>query len=571
MAVDATAPRTHPLRRLWRRDLLTHPTGRARAGNLALVVAVTISLYYQLYVGGAVATQVLADFHMSFVYYTTVIAASSALGALASLATGVTDRVGRANLVAYGTVVVSLITAFGVPHAGTKLQLAFWLCAAGLVEGTVLVATPALVRDFSPQVGRARAMAFWTMGPVLGSLIVSEVTSHTLGQLPTWQDQYRIAGYVGLVVAVVTLALLRELHASLRNQVQGALAARTQESPARPGPDGPEAARSPYRQMLTPDIVGSSIAISVFLLFYYTAVLFLPIFFETSMGFTDGQANGLLNWLWSATVLSMLVFGVLSDRLRVRKPFMLVGGLATVAIDLAFVAEAGDRSPSYRSIAILLALSGVLSSAAYVPWMASFTETVERRNPALTATGLAVWGWILRLVVAAAIIGLPHLVTSVTPLADDGAQVQAVATQTAKDFPRLYAEIQVHPEVFVQLGAYASPQDIPAPVLSGALATVGPEALAELRNPKAQADLRFLGGKTAADVRTAQQETPGQWRTWLWICAFGAIGFCPLIFLMAGAWRPAKRDDADTDADDVAGRDLAHQPGDVPSALPAQP
>ena len=33
---------------------------------------------------------------------------------------------------------------------------------------------------------------------------------------------------------------------------------------------------------------------------------------------------------------------------------------------------------------------------AYTPWMASFTETVEARNPALTATGLAIWGWIVR-------------------------------------------------------------------------------------------------------------------------------------------------------------------------------
>jgi MFS family permease len=41
------------------------------------------------------------------------------------------------------------------------------------VEGIILVATPALIRDFAPQVGRATAMGFWTIGPVLGSLTVS--------------------------------------------------------------------------------------------------------------------------------------------------------------------------------------------------------------------------------------------------------------------------------------------------------------------------------------------------------------------------------------------------------------
>ena len=48
------------------------------------------------------------------------------------------------------------------------------------MEGICLVATPALIRDFSPQVGRATAMGFWTSGPVIGSLIVSVVGSATI-------------------------------------------------------------------------------------------------------------------------------------------------------------------------------------------------------------------------------------------------------------------------------------------------------------------------------------------------------------------------------------------------------
>ncbi len=36
-------------------------------------------------------------------------------------------------------------------------------------------------------------------------------------------------------------------------------------------------------------------------------------------------------------------------------------------------------------------------SLAYAPWMAGYTEMVEKKNPALVGTGLALWGWILRL------------------------------------------------------------------------------------------------------------------------------------------------------------------------------
>jgi hypothetical protein len=59
--------------------------------------------------------------------------------------------------------------------------------------------------------------------------------------------------------------------------------------------------------------------------------------------------------------------------------------------------------------------------------MASFTETVERHNPALTATGLAVWGLIIRIVIAVSIFFVPHVVNTVTTLVEKGPAVQALA------------------------------------------------------------------------------------------------------------------------------------------------
>ena len=60
------------------------------------------------------------------------------------------------------------------------MGFAIVISAVGLVEGAILVATPAMVRDFSPQLGRASAMGFWTVGPVAGSLITSIVATQTL-------------------------------------------------------------------------------------------------------------------------------------------------------------------------------------------------------------------------------------------------------------------------------------------------------------------------------------------------------------------------------------------------------
>ena len=54
--------------------------------------------------------------------------------------------------------------------------------------------------------------------------------------------------------------------------------------------------------------------------------------------------------------------------------------------------------------------------------MAGFTETVEDRNPALMATGLAVSGGVLRIVVGVTVFLFPFVVPAVTPLVDYGPQ-----------------------------------------------------------------------------------------------------------------------------------------------------
>jgi hypothetical protein len=79
----------------------------------------------------------------------------------------------------------------------------------------------------------------------------------------------------------------------------------------------------------------------------------------------------------------------------------------------------------------------------YVTWMTSFTETVEAHNPALTAIGLAIWGWLVRLVVTACFLSLPLVVKSVTPLIEApyymAAYQQALANHVTPPAPLLDA------------------------------------------------------------------------------------------------------------------------------------
>ena len=76
---------------------------------------------------------------------------------------------------------------------------------------------------------------------------------------------------------------------------------------------------------------------------------------------------------------------------------------------------------------MVISVLAVFLAIAYAPWMASFTETVEKRNPALTATGLAVWGWIIRVVIAISVLILPSVISSMTPLVTYGTQAATIA------------------------------------------------------------------------------------------------------------------------------------------------
>ena len=218
--VDGTAPASGLVARsLWQRQLNHYPDTGRRVLYLGIVVLATIQLYYALYIPGAVSPSIIATFHMTFSYYVYIIVVGNAVGAFGSLLAGLADRWGRANLVAYGLVITALLVLFGIPNAPNKISYGIIFGAIAVVEGVILVATPALIRDFSPQLGRASAMGFWTLGPVVGSLVVAIVSSATLSHLHAWQDQFVICGIVGLVVGLIAVIGLKELSPALRDQL----------------------------------------------------------------------------------------------------------------------------------------------------------------------------------------------------------------------------------------------------------------------------------------------------------------------------------------------------------------
>jgi hypothetical protein len=402
---------------------------------------------------------------------------------------------------------------------------------------------------------------------------------------------------------------LRELSPQLRDQLMVTMRDRALIEARAKGMDIAAALRHPFRQLLKADIIISAIAVSVMLLIYYTAVGFLVIFLGTVFGIGLKDANGLGNWEWGANVVGLVLIGMLSDRLRVRKPLMVVGGVGGAVMIVIYIAQIGHH-PSYYTLAAILAITSIFLGIAYCPWMASFTETVEARNPALIATGLAIWGWIIRLVVAVSTFCIPLILTSVTPLVSYGTTAQTylkeyptqiawvsahpkIALEAQKYTPALNNAVRFAPEVamlqsdqalFVKLlFSYSSPSQVPPKLLKQAIGVAGGGAtgtkivdtffthsdaiqgIAE-NSAKLQALAKYKTQLTAlskmppqvlpfliahqAALTTAQKQAPGQWREWYWVCFGGVIFFILCVPLLRGRWSPraAKQDEDEHEA-----------------------
>jgi MFS transporter, ACS family, D-galactonate transporter len=230
--------------------------------------------------------------------------------------------------------------------------------------------------------------------------------------------------------------------------------------------DTASALAHPVRQLLKADIIVSALAVSLMLLVYYTAVAFSVIYLNSVFGFSVKNANGLGNWNWGFNAIGVILIGFVSDRFRVRKPFMVLGGVLAAVMLVVYLEQAGHH-PGYYTLAGILAAMALGLGIAYTPWMASYTETVEARNPALTATGLAIWGWIIRVVVFLAYLLVPVVINTVTPLVNYGSTVSAYATQYSSQV----AFATTHPAVV------AAAQKVPPSVVATA-ASIPPNVLA---------------------------------------------------------------------------------------------
>ena len=598
-AAPAPAPKGHGglYRFLFVHEMDVYPRAGRRTGYLALAVLATIVLYYTYYTQSGVTPNILRSYSMTFEFYVWVVIISNLIGAFGSLLAGITDRLGRSNVVIYGLLIVGLLLVVGIPNAGSKWGFLVVISAMGLVEGAILVATPALVRDFSPQLGRATAMGFWTMGPVAGSLLVSVVAAHTLSHFTTadgWYSQFIFSGASAIVMFVICLFFLRDLSAPLRDQLMVSSRDRALlEARARgiSEADLEEATKRPWRQILKWDLVLPSLGIALFLLIYYCASSFFTIYWSTTFVNVNGglytvpQANGLNEWFWGAEIITLIVVGWLSDRILVRKPLMAIGAVGAMVFMILFLSVATTQTTGYDTLVSYSVGLAIFLSVTFTPWMAAYTESVEAKNPALVGTGLALWGWLLRLVVAVSFIFLPVVVNTVNPILDNQPyatpQIQAFlanhkqSVAFATEHAALLKVVSENQAVVNAVAADPTPANIGA-----AVSALGPTNFAQLLKYQSQFKTLVVPYQSQLNYLKAHEtqlnalskglaKAPREWQRWFWVCFGGMVLFVPTIFLARGRWSPKRARQDKAAHEEAVDRELARLAAAEPAAASA--
>jgi MFS family permease len=573
------------------RELPSYPKPAARYFYLAVVIIASIVLWYQYFIPPSVGWILIAKFHMTYRFFILTIIVGNAAGMVAAVAGQITDRIGRCWVVIIGLGVVALLQLFAVPNAGSKVVYIVAIGFVGLFEGVILVATPALVRDFTPQLGRASAMGFWTLGPVAGLLVATELAAHTMGATSgDWQREFIISGVIGLVLFVIALLFLRELSAQIRDQLMVTQRDRVLVELKAKGFDVAKALAKPWRQMARFDVVISAIAVSVMLVLFYTAsgtfptAFFVTVFDKATHWSSVPQANALAAWMWGADCIGLVVFGILSDLLRVRKPFMIAGAIGMLVFIPVLISHAGHVTSGYYTVVWICSIIFIFQAMAYSTWMASFTETAEAHNPALTATGLSIWGGITRFCVVIMYIFLPFLITSAGTAANNSyrpmttsevvaindivagkmpktsditatgpltqiANISPPGSIIANKYPRLVAIVSAHPQAFTKAATYPGTTiTTKDPALFTQILGYAHGSIATLDNIAAIGpDLTFMSKYQLYLTRlnTTHSTAPREWQHWLWICFGCTAFFIPFVFVMKGRWSPRRaRQDA---------------------------
>jgi MFS family permease len=387
------------------RELEEYPQGLRRLWLLAMAVLAILICSYEAQIAPVVPL-LLKDLHMSLTTYGSISAVAAGSGAIAAALGGrLTDHLGRVRLLV-PLMMLTALCCLGMTLVHTPRQLLIMRAVLAFVDGVAVASTAPLVRDFSPRMGRATAFGFWTWGPVGASLIASALAAWTLPIFDdAWRSQFVIMAIASMVLAVVVALNIADLSPQLRARIQ-----QTERQVVR--------VEDASRKALVRDLLrhrrvwAHAVGISLWLVLYVTLAVYGQTMLVTTFGISTAKASGIMTAFWLLDLAALIIIGRISDRLQLRKPFMVGGTLSAVLVASYLVMLMGRDTVSAGHLMITGTLLGASLAVAYGPWMAGYSEDAEDADPRLQGTAWGFYGFLSRVVAVVVLLAVPRVVAA---------------------------------------------------------------------------------------------------------------------------------------------------------------
>ncbi|TDE32636.1 MFS transporter [Nonomuraea mesophila] len=383
------------------RELSVYPVGRRRIFLLAIAVLASLVVNFETTIA-TILPLLMDDLGMSLTVYGQIAALSVLVGGISAGFGGIlSDRWGRVKILV-PTLTVTAACNFLLATVDTVAGL-FWIrCLMLFIEGAGITITASLVRDFSPRMGRAQAFAFWTWGPVGASFLAALIAGFTLPLFGNaWQSQAIIMGVVSLTMCAIIAWKIAEPSAALRAQVLEDEQA-VQVGEILEHGKVRELFRHPH---LWAHVLGNT----GWQVLYWTFAIFGQTILTGAFGMDAAVANRVVALSIVVNALAVVVVGRMSDRMRLRKPFIAVGTVLTAGAMAYFIALIGPGVPTAH-VTVVYALILLFMGIAYVPWMANFSENAEDVESRLQGSALGLWGMVVRVMIVVLLVVSPIVV-----------------------------------------------------------------------------------------------------------------------------------------------------------------
>ena len=378
------------------RTLDTYPKGAHRWAMLGLTVLATILASYEFQLAPLLPL-LLPYLHLSGLGYASFISFAVLLSGVAAFVGGpLADRYGRVALIDICLGTVTLLTFSNLLIRGI-VSFVLIRSAMAIVGGAMAGGLAALVRDMSPRLSRALAFGLFTIGPVGANFIANAIAGATLPIYNTWQSQIWIMGALGLLMYVPILIWLKDLSPALRLQIfRSEIASLEAEGRLPTAAQLPASAREAFAALLAHrEIWLLVLGVTANLTLYLSIQAFGPLMFTQAYGYSPAVAARMNANFFFANLAVLIITGIVSDRLQLRKPIAIIGGVLSATLMALWVPTFGHHMPP-RTVAMIATLMGCFLAIGYVPWAAQFSETLEDVSPALQATGWAFFGLVAR-------------------------------------------------------------------------------------------------------------------------------------------------------------------------------